>query len=85
MKLHLPNPGASTIFRRNAGAPAADERDMMARKPNYRFERQERERLKAEKKAEKAARKATEEQEGQAQQDGSSAAVEPDEEEAKGE
>jgi hypothetical protein len=29
----------------------------MARKPNYRFERQERERLKAAKKAEKVARK----------------------------
>lgn len=32
---------------------------MAPRKPNYRFERQERERLKAEKKAEKAARRQT--------------------------
>jgi hypothetical protein len=40
---------------------------MMARKPNYRFERQERERLKAEKKAEKAARKAAGEPDEQAQ------------------
>lgn len=38
----------------------------MARKPNYRFERQERERLKAEKKAEKAARKAAGETEPEA-------------------
>jgi hypothetical protein len=42
----------------------------MARKPNYRFERQERERLKAEKKAEKAARKAAVEAESEAQPDG---------------
>jgi hypothetical protein len=75
----LPNAAASTILRRSAGAPATDDRDMMARKPNYRFERQERERLKAEKKAEKAARKAAEEQ---AQQEGSS---EADKEETKSE
>lgn len=53
---------------------------MMARKPNYRFERQERERLKAEKKAEKAARKAAEDQ---AQQEGTGEAGK--EEEAKSE
>lgn len=65
----MPRLARSPIFRPEAAGSATDDWDKMARKPNYRFERQERERLKAEKKAEKAARKAAVEAEPEAQAD----------------
>ena len=65
----MPRLARSPIFPPEAAGSATDDWDKMARKPNYRFERQERERLKAEKKAEKAARKAAGETEPEDQVD----------------
>ena len=51
----------------------------MARKPNYQFERRERDRLKAIKNAEKAAAKKEAKERAKAEAGGSAASVDPDE------
>ena len=51
----------------------------MARKPNYEFERRERDRLKAIKNAEKAAAKKEAKERAKAEAGGSAAPVDPDE------
>jgi hypothetical protein len=51
----------------------------MARKPNYEFERRERDRLKAIKNAEKAAAKKEAKERAKAEADGADAPVSPDE------